>query len=61
MPRTIDGTMTEAERDKLRAVLKSRFSLDDAATDELIDIGTLAENEVGRPLSLHQPDQPLAR
>ena len=41
----IDGTMTDAERDKLRAVLKSRFALDDAATDELIDAGTLAENE----------------
>ena len=37
--------MTDAERDKLRAVLKSRFALDDAATDELIDVGTLAENE----------------
>lgn len=42
---TIDGSMTAVERDKLRAVLKSRFSLDDAATDELIDAGTLAENE----------------
>ena len=26
-------------------MLKSRFALDDAATDELIDVGTLAENE----------------
>jgi len=42
---TIDGTTKAAERDKLRAVLKARFSLDDAATDELIDVGTLAENE----------------
>src|SRR3954471_7138777 len=42
---TIDGTMTDDERSKLRAVLKSRFSLDDAATDELIDVSTLAENE----------------
>jgi uncharacterized tellurite resistance protein B-like protein len=42
---TIDGKMTDAERDKLRALLKSRFSLDDAATDELIDVGTLAEHE----------------
>ena len=41
----IDGTMTSAERDRLRAVLKSRFALDDAATDELIDIGTQAEHE----------------
>ena len=37
--------MSAAERDKLRAVLKARFALDDAATDELIDVGTLAENE----------------
>ena len=42
---TIDGGMTGAERDKLRVVLKSRFALDDAATEELIDVSTLAENE----------------
>ena len=42
---TIDGNMTGVERDRLRAVLKSRFALDDAATEELIDVGTLAENE----------------
>jgi uncharacterized tellurite resistance protein B-like protein len=42
---TIDGTMTGTERDRLRAVLKARFSLDDAATEELIGVGTLAENE----------------
>ena len=42
---TVDGKMTDAEREKLRAVLKTRFSLDDAATDALIDVGTLAENE----------------
>jgi len=42
---TIDGAMTDNERSKLRAVLKSRFSLNDAATDELIDVSTLAENE----------------
>ena len=42
---TVDGAMSGLERDKLRAVLKSRFSLDDAATGELIDVGTLAENE----------------
>src|SRR5262249_45703028 len=41
----IDGKETGAEHEKLRAVLKSRFALDDAATDELIDVGTLAENE----------------
>jgi uncharacterized tellurite resistance protein B-like protein len=42
---TIDGKMNEIERGKLRAVLKARFALDDAATEELIDVGTLAENE----------------
>jgi uncharacterized tellurite resistance protein B-like protein len=42
---TIDGEMGTSEREKLRAVLKSRFALDDAATDELIDAGTLAEHE----------------
>ena len=42
---TIDGRMNEIERDRLRAVLKARFALDDAATEELIDVGTLAENE----------------
>jgi len=42
---TIDGNMTAAERGKLHDLLKSRFSLDEAATDELIDAGTLAENE----------------
>ena len=41
----IDGKMSGAERDKLRTVLKARFSLDDAATEELIDGATLAEHE----------------
>jgi len=42
---TIDGKMTDAEREKLSAVLKSRFKLDDNATEELIDVGTQAEHE----------------
>ena len=42
---TIDGTASAAERDRLRAVLKTRFTLDDAATDELIAAATLAEHE----------------
>jgi uncharacterized tellurite resistance protein B-like protein len=43
---TIDGSgMSDVERDKLRMLLKSRFALDDAATDELIDVGTMAEHE----------------
>jgi uncharacterized tellurite resistance protein B-like protein len=42
---TIDGNMSASEREKLHALLKSRFELDDAATEELIDVSTLAENE----------------
>jgi uncharacterized tellurite resistance protein B-like protein len=42
---SIDGKETGAEHDKLRAVLKARFTLDDAATDELINMGTAAEHE----------------
>ena len=41
----IDGEMTPSERDKLRAVIKQRFALDDAATDELIEKATAAEHE----------------
>ena len=42
---TIDGNTSDMERERLRAILKSRFALDDAATDELIDVGTRAEHE----------------
>jgi uncharacterized tellurite resistance protein B-like protein len=42
---TIDGNMTGTEREKLHALVKSRFALDDTATEELIDVSTLAENE----------------
>ncbi len=41
----IDGEMSQSERDKLRAVIKQRFNLDAAATDELIDKATAAEHE----------------
>jgi len=41
----IDGEMLESERQKLRGVLKQSFSLDDAATDELIEKATAAEHE----------------
>ena len=41
----IDGAMSVTERDKLHAVLKSHFGLDDGATAELIDVGTQAEQE----------------
>jgi uncharacterized tellurite resistance protein B-like protein len=42
---TIDGAMSGAERDKLTAVLKQCFDLDDAATAELIGTATAAEHE----------------
>jgi len=41
----IDGEMTQSERDKLYAVLKQSFALDDAATGELIAKATAAEHE----------------
>ena len=41
----IDGEMTASERDTLHAVIKRRFELDDAATDELIDKATAAERD----------------
>jgi len=42
---TIDGDMSPRERDKLHAVVKRRFALDEAAADELIDKATLAEHD----------------
>jgi uncharacterized tellurite resistance protein B-like protein len=42
---TIDGDMSQNERDKLHFVVKRRFALDDALTDELIDKATQAEHE----------------
>jgi uncharacterized tellurite resistance protein B-like protein len=42
---TIDGEMSQSERDKLHAVVKLRFALDDAVADELIDKATAAEHE----------------
>jgi uncharacterized tellurite resistance protein B-like protein len=41
----IDGEVTAAERDKLYAVIKQRFNLDDAAARELIEKATAAEHE----------------
>ncbi|HXW40585.1 MAG TPA: TerB family tellurite resistance protein, partial [Xanthobacteraceae bacterium] len=37
--------MSPRERDKLHAVVKRRFALDEAAADELIDKATLAEHD----------------
>ncbi len=45
MPPAIDGNVSDVERDKLHAVIKRRFGLDDAATDELIAEATAAEQE----------------
>jgi uncharacterized tellurite resistance protein B-like protein len=42
---SVDGVASEAERDALRTVLKSRFELDDAALDELIETATEADRE----------------
>ena len=42
---SIDGEMTASEGEKLRAVIKERFALDDAATDELVTKATAAEHE----------------
>ena len=41
----IDGDMLQSEGDKLRAVLKKNFNLDDAATAELIEKATAVERE----------------
>jgi uncharacterized tellurite resistance protein B-like protein len=41
----IDGEMLPSERDKLHAVIKQRFELDDKSADELIKKATAAEQE----------------
>lgn len=41
----IDGTISDTERDKLHSVIKQRFNLDDAATDELVAEATEAEQQ----------------
>jgi len=42
---TIDGTVSNAEREKLYALIKQRFKLDDDDTVELIEAATDAEND----------------
>ena len=42
---SIDGEVSASERSKLRALLMSRFELDDAAVDELITAATRVEGE----------------
>jgi uncharacterized tellurite resistance protein B-like protein len=41
----IDGAVSDAARDRLHAVIKQRFNLDDAATDELVAAATEAEQK----------------
>ena len=41
----IDGKVAPVERTRLHAILKHRFDLDDAATDELIATATVMEGE----------------
>jgi uncharacterized tellurite resistance protein B-like protein len=41
----IDGSISDAERDKLHTVIKQQFELDEATTDELVAEATEAENE----------------
>jgi uncharacterized tellurite resistance protein B-like protein len=41
----IDGEISQVARDKLHAVIKRRFDLDEAATDELLVEATAAEQQ----------------
>jgi uncharacterized tellurite resistance protein B-like protein len=41
----IDGSVPDAVRDKLHSLIKQRFNLDDAATDELVAAATEAEQK----------------
>ena len=42
---TLEGDLTEAARTKLRALLQSQFSLDEALADELVDAAVTADHE----------------
>lgn len=42
---TLDGELSEAERQKLHDLLKVRYALSDDATDELIDAAIAADRE----------------
>jgi uncharacterized tellurite resistance protein B-like protein len=42
---SVDGEIDDAERDRLREILQTRFGLDEEATRTLIDEATEAENE----------------
>jgi len=41
----IDGEVTPVERERLHAIIKQRFGLDEAATDELVEEATQAEQQ----------------
>ena len=41
----IDGEVSPVERDKLHAVIKSRFELDEETTNELVEEATAAEHQ----------------
>jgi uncharacterized tellurite resistance protein B-like protein len=41
----IDGAVSPVERDKLHAVIKGRFELDEATTNELVEEATAAEQQ----------------
>ncbi len=41
----IDGNISDVERAKLHTIIKRRFALDDATTDELVAEATQAEHE----------------
>ena len=41
----IDGNISDVERDKLHALVKQQFELDEATTDELVAEATEAEHE----------------
>ncbi|NVO16575.1 MAG: TerB family tellurite resistance protein [Rhodoplanes sp.] len=42
---TLDANLSDVEREKLHTLLKTRFALDDATTDELIDAAVAADND----------------
>jgi uncharacterized tellurite resistance protein B-like protein len=42
---SIDGNVSDVERNKLHGVIKQRFGLDDAATDELVAEATAADQQ----------------
>jgi uncharacterized tellurite resistance protein B-like protein len=42
---SVDGDISDAERDKLRALITSQFALDDADTDALIEAAIAAERD----------------